>query len=116
MKGIFKSVFFSFLLSLILIFVLSIIISTTSVSENIIKPVTMGIVVVSLMMNGYVLSKNKKQKGILYGAILGIIYMVMLYIISSFSNFNFSLNINSIIMIILGILSGAIGGILGVNF
>lgn len=116
MKDVFKGIIFSILLSLILIFILSIIISTTSVNENIIKPVTMGIVVLSLMINGFIISKKKKEKGILYGSILGIIYMSILYLTSSFANFDFSININSMIIIVLGILGGAIGGILGVNF
>ena len=60
--------------------------------------------------------KSKKEKGIIFGSLLGAVYMLILYIISSFLNFDFSLNINSLVMIILGILGGAIGGIIGVNF
>lgn len=116
MKEIIRELILSILLSLILIFILSILLCQTSINESIIKPATIAIVVISLMLGGFRISKSKKQKGILYGSILGIIYMFILYLISSFANFEFYLGINSIIMIILGIIGGAVGGILGVNF
>lgn len=116
MKEIIREVIISILLSLILIFLLSVLLCQTAVSENIIKPATIAIVIISLMIGAFRISKSKKQKGILYGGILGIIYMLILYLISSFANFEFYLGINSIIMIILGIIGGAVGGILGVNF
>lgn len=116
MKKFIKELILSILLTLILIFILSVIVSQTSVSEKIIMPSVIGIVTFSLLIGGFRNSKDKKEKGIIYGGLLGIIYMIILYLISSFSNFDFTLNLNSIIMIILGILGGAIGGILGVNF
>ena len=56
-----------------------------------------------------------KKNGIVYGGIIGIIYIIGLYIISSIVTTGFSLNMYSIIMIILSILAGMIGGIVGVN-
>ena len=41
--------------------------------------------------------------------------MIILYLISSIANSNFSLNTESIVMILTGIVSGAIGGIFGAN-
>jgi len=116
MKEIIRELILSILLSLILIFILSILLFKTSISEEIIKPATMGIVIISLMIGAFRISKAKKQKGILYGSLLGIIYMFILYLVSSFANFEFYLGIDSIIMIILGIIGGAVGGIIGVNF
>lgn len=116
MKNFIKEIIFSLLLSIILIFILSIVISQTSISEKIIMPVTIGIATFSILLGGFRLSRIKKEKGIIYGGLLGIVYMLFIYLISSFANFNFSLNLSSIIMILLGIIGGSIGGILGVNF
>ena len=116
MKGFIKEVIFSILCSLLLILLLSILLSTTKLNENLINPITMGIVASSLFLGGFRISKSKKEKGIIFGSLLGAVYMLILYIISSFLNFDFSLNINSLVMIILGILGGARGGIIGVNF
>ena len=116
MKYFLREIVISILISIILIFILSIIVSETSIQENVIIPSTIAITAFSLIIGGFRLSRTKKEKGILYGSILGATYMIILYIVSSFMNFEFNLSINSIIMIILGILGGAIGGILGVNF
>ena len=69
----------------------------------------------SILMGSFLVAKRVEQKGIVYGSVLGLIYMLILYLISSILNFDFSLNGNAIIMIVFGIIGGAIGGILGVN-
>jgi len=51
----------------------------------------------------------------LNGALVGIIYMVFIYILSSIFVSGFSFNLQSIIMILVGVLTGTIGGIIGVN-
>lgn len=116
MKVFLREIILSIFLSLLLIFILSIILVSTKLNENLINPITIGIVSFSLFFGGFRISKSKKEKGIVYGAILGIAYMLILYIISSILNHDFSININSFAMMILGILGGAIGGIIGVNF
>lgn len=116
MKLFIRETIFSIILTIILIFIISLLMAFTSLSENFIIPLTIGAVCLSLLICAYRIAKNKKEKGILYGVGLGTLYMVILYIISIFINFEFSLSTNSLIMIFLGILGGAIGGILGVNF
>ena len=49
------------------------------------------------------------------GGIIGFIYVLIIYILSSLLGNSFTLNIYSIIMVISGIVAGAIGGIVGVN-
>ena len=48
------------------------------------------------------------------GAISGILYMLIIYAISSIEN-GFLLNTTSLIMVTISIVMGAIGGIVGVN-
>ena len=47
--------------------------------------------------------------------IVGGIYIFILYMISSILSAQFSLNMYSIFMMVIGIIAGAIGGIVGVN-
>ena len=47
--------------------------------------------------------------------LVGLIYITLIYLLSSIITGNFLLNINSIIMIIVSVLTGAVGGIIGVN-
>ena len=116
MKVFIREYIISILLTILLIFILSVLISNTSMPEKIIKPATIGISSLSLMIGAFRISKSKKENGILNGCILGIVYMLTLYIMSGFLSLQFTLTISSIIMISIGILGGAIGGIIGVNF
>ena len=74
-----------------------------------------GISAFAISLGGFITSKKLEMKGILCGAMQGILYMVLLYLISSIASGNFSLKIEGIIMIIVGIVSGSVGGILGAN-
>lgn len=58
---------------------------------------------------------NIKKNGILNGGVIGGTYILILYIISSLLNWNFGLNMQSVIMILVGIIFGILGGIIGVN-
>ena len=115
MKIFFRETIMSFALSILLIFMLAVIISKTTISEAIIIPGIVTISSISIMIGTIRVSKAKKQRGIINGAILGGIYMFCMYIVSSVLLKDFSLNIKSFIMIASGILTGILGGIIGVN-
>ncbi len=110
-----KSLILSILLTFIALLLLSAVLNFTDVSENIISPSIIVISSVCIMIGSFIVSKKIKEKGILNGAILGILYMFVLYIISSIANGSFALNVSSLAMIGIGIIAGIFGGILGVN-
>ncbi len=112
---IFKGVFFAMILSLIMILVLSIVLSFSNIKENVIMPTVIFISAISILVGGFLVAKKIDKNGMIYGSVLGLIYMLILYFISSIMNFDFSLNFNAIMMMAFGIIGGAIGGILGVN-
>ena len=67
-------------------------------------------------MIGTILSMRKTSKnGLINGGIIGGIYVVLLYIISSSLNTGFTLNAYTIWMLVAGVVSGVIGGIIAVN-
>ena len=111
----FKGMCISMIVSIVMIFVLSILLSFSDIKESVIMPTVIFISAFSILMGSFLVAKRVEQKGIVYGSVLGLIYMLILYLISSILNFDFSLNGNAIIMIVFGIIGGAIGGILGVN-
>ncbi len=110
-----KGICFSMCATLIMILVLSMVLSFTNVKENVIMPTVIFISSFSILMGGFLVAKKVSEKGIIYGSVLGFCYMLLLYLISSIMNFNFSLNANAIMMIVFGVIGGAIGGVLGVN-
>ena len=110
-----KGIILSMILTIIMILILSIILSVSNIKESVIMPSTIFISSFSILIGGFFISKKVDKNGIVYGSGLGLIYMLVIYLISSIMNFDFSLNFNAIIMIVFGVLGGAIGGILGIN-
>jgi putative membrane protein (TIGR04086 family) len=80
-----------------------------------IPAVILVITTISVFTGSIIASKNIKKNGLINGAALGIIYILILYLVSSIFITGFSLNIKSLIMLALSIGAGIIGGIVGVN-
>ena len=114
-KNIFKGVIISIILTVILLLILSAVLTYTSVSENIIKPAVITITAMSILIGSSISNIKIKKRGILNGAIVGGIYLISIYILSSIVNSNFCFNIESIITILIGMGFGILGGIIGVN-
>lgn len=102
-------------ITLITLLGLALLLSYTNISENIIIPVIIIITAISIMIGSIFSSIKIKKQGIMNGAIVGSIYIVTIYLLSSIFHQDFSISINTIIMITAGILAGATGGIVGVN-
>lgn len=112
---ILKSVGIAILLTIIMILVLSIVLSFSTIKESVIMPTVIFISAFSILISSFFAAKRIDSRGIIYGSIIGLVYMLILYIISSILSFNFSLNGNAVVMVSFGVIGGAIGGILGVN-
>lgn len=110
-KGLIISLIFTFL-SLI---ILSAILTYTSISENIGNSAIIVINSISILIGSGVTTRKQRSKGILKGGLCGLVYIGIIYLLSSLISLDFSLNTSSIIMIITSIISGMIGGIIGVN-
>lgn len=113
--NIFKGIVISFILTLILLFLFSIVLTYTNIDENTIAPVIIIITVISILIGSSISTTKIKKNGIVNGGIIGLVYILTLYLISSIVETGFSLNTYSIIMMILSIMAGMIGGIVGVN-
>ena len=99
----------------VLLFICAIILTYTNISESIIPTVIIVITIISILLGSSISTIKIKKNGIVNGGIIGLTYILMLYFISSIVHTGFSLNIYSIVMIILSILAGMVGGIVGVN-
>ena len=105
----------SIIITLIGLLIYSIILSYTSVAETT-MPVTIIIIsAISILIGSTLSTSNIKKNGIINGMFVGLIYIAIIYLLSSIVTGNFLLNITSIIMIITSVLTGALGGIIGVN-
>ena len=112
---ILKGLFISFCITLIGILIFSIVLTYSNISETTVPIVIIAISFVSILIGSTISTRKISKNGMVNGGIIGGIYIIMIYSISSIISGNFALNMYSIIMIILGILAGLIGGILGIN-
>lgn len=114
-KILFKDLVLSILITLLLLLILSMVLSLTNVSESIMSGAIIFISSFSILIGAFLASKKIKEKGIIFGSILGLAYMITLYIISSVLNSDFSLSLSVLYMFLGGLIGGSLGGILGVN-
>lgn len=110
-----KGSLFAIITSTIFLIVFAVLLTYTNLSETSITPVVLAVVGISILIGSYFSTRKIQQNGILNGAIVGIVYMLILYIISSMIFMDFSLKLSSLIMIGCGMIAGIIGGIIGVN-
>ncbi|MBR6504699.1 MAG: TIGR04086 family membrane protein [Clostridia bacterium] len=110
-----KSIIFSVVFTLILLFAYSILLSYSSISETTIPIAIIAISSISILTFSIICMLKIKNNGIINGGIIGLFYMLIIYLLSSIVQTGFGLNLNSIIMIISGVICGMLGGIIGVN-
>lgn len=110
-----KGSLISIVASIIGIILFSIILTYTKVPESAINTVTIIITAISILLGSELTTRNLKKNGIINGVLVGIVYMIIIYLLSSIITKNFRFNTSAIIMIGAGILAGGIGGIIGVN-
>lgn len=106
----------AFIITLIGLLAVSIILTYTNVSESIITVSVIIISALSIFVGSIISAININKNGILNGSIVGAIYMITIYLLSSIFISGFGLNMQAVIMIVISILAGMIGGIIGVNF
>ena len=110
-----KGIGISLLITVIALIIFSIILIYTNIEENVINPVIMIITAISILIGSSIENTKLKKNGLINGGMIGGCYILIIYLISSILNWKFSLNVNSIIMIVAAIIFGILGGIIGVN-
>lgn len=106
---------FAVVLTLMLLLIYSAFLTYTKLNESTMPVFVIGITAISILIGSLMSSVNIRKNGIVNGALVGLIYIVVIYLLSSIATKTFSLNMYSIIMIIISTVAGAIGGIIGVN-
>lgn len=112
---IIKGSIFSIIISLILLLIFVILLCYTNLSENSIKPTILVITGVGILIGSMISAKKIRKNGLINGGMVGAVYIIILYMVSSLTITNFSITINSLTMLIVAIITGMIGGIIGIN-
>lgn len=105
----------AFVITVPSMFILAAILTFTDFPEKY-KTIAVLIATLSgLFVAGFKSGVNNEKNGMVKGALTGLAYMLILYLVSSIIFNDFMINQRSVIMILSGILVGAIGGIVGIN-
>ena len=113
--SIFTGLIVSVIISIFSFFILTVILANTSINENIIPVNIIIISCISILIGGFICSRKKSKNGIINGGLVGMIYIAIIYFLSSIILNGFELNIYSILMIVGVIFCGMFGGVIGVN-
>ena len=105
---IFKGSMFAIVITLILLFIYSLVLTFTNLSEKTINVYTIIITCISILIGSSISAKKIKKSGIINGGLVGLIYVLFIYVFSSILQTGFVLNISSMIITICGIVAGMI--------
>jgi putative membrane protein (TIGR04086 family) len=110
-----RGVILAYIVTLIIFLVFAVLITYTNFPESAIPTVVVVTTVLSIIIAGTRVARKARSKGWLNGAIAGLTYMIILYFISCLALTGFVFDKYVLYMLILGIFTGAFGGVIGIN-
>ena len=109
------SLLISFAITLVLLCVSAVIFAYTNIQDMYLQTFVFGIVFISNIIGSIIFAKKIKEKGILFGALYGLLFCMFLYLISIIAFNGFFVSKTLGIYFAVCIVSGIIGGVVGVN-
>lgn len=114
--GLVKGSIVALVSTLILILIFAVVLKFVELNDSFIMPINQVIKVVSIFLGVKVMLKNCKEKGLLRGVLLGLIYTLISYTAFSLLSKSFIFDLSVIIDIIFGSIIGGICGVIMVNY
>ena len=108
-KNIFKGVGISFISTIVFLIIFAIILTYTNIQENVVNPVIIVLTSISIFIGSSIGNMKIKKNGLINGGLIGGIYMIIIYLISSILNWEFGLDLQAIIFILIGVIFGVFG-------
>lgn len=105
----------SYLIALFLLFISSVIFTYTNINDNYLSTFVFVSVIISTMIGSLLMARKLKEKGILYGALFGLIYCAIIYLFTSIIYTGFFVSNTLWMYLGMSTLAGIVGGIIGVN-
>lgn len=115
-NAIFKSLAYSYLATLLAVLLYNVLLTFTSMSGNTITMAASFITTLASAYGGFYASVKIKEKGLIYGMLVGLLYITVMLLVVFLANDAFKFEMNMVYKMLLTVVSGGIGGILGVNF
>ena len=110
-----KSVLIAYIITFILTLIYAILLSYTNISESTIPTCMFVINIFSVFIASSIAVIKIKENGLKNGGLAGLMYIIIMYLLSSLTSVGFAVSGYAISTIIFNILLGMVGGIIGVN-
>ncbi|MBM7582304.1 putative membrane protein (TIGR04086 family) [Caldicoprobacter guelmensis] len=112
---ILKASLLAVIVTLLGFMVFAVVMKLANLQETIIPPVNQAIRIISIALGGALAARSSKTKGWLKGALTGLLYIVWALVISAVFGGKYAFDKVLLSDALLGIVVGAIGGIIGIN-
>ena len=110
-----KFLILSFLVALILLSLTGVIFAYTNINDSLINTFVFVIVAISNLIGSTLLTHKLKRRGLILGLLFGTIFFLIIYLASVILYTGFFINNEVLIYMLLCLVSGVVGGIIGVN-
>lgn len=84
-----KGIVIAYFITLLLLFIFSMLLTYTNISEVTTAPVILVITAISILVGSSIGSSKIRKNGLINGGVVGFLYIMFLYIISSFTRCRF---------------------------
>ena len=110
-----KGLFIAYIITVVLILIFSLLLTYTNLQENKIPLLNTIALIGSIALASIYVSIKIKEKGWIMGAIIGIVYYIILIALNFLFLKTLAMDIFSISKLILASVTGMIGGMIGIN-
>ena len=110
-----KGTFWALSFALLSILVFAFIIKYTSISSSAIQPINQVIKGLSILIGCFVFGKKIKTKGWLWGAVIGVLFTLLAFVVFSILDGSFNFNLNLLYDTVFGAIMGSLAGIIGIS-
>ena len=111
-KSIGKGVLCAVIVTLLFILGFALVVQLSGISSNAITPIMQVVKVVCIFVAVAIALKHAKSKGWLYGALVGMIYMVLTFLIFSLMDGKFTVGISALSDLLFQTLVGLVSGVI----
>ena len=110
-----KGTFWALSFALLAILIFAFVIKYTDISSNAIQPINQVIKALSILLGCFVFGKKIKTKGWLWGAVIGILFTILAFIVFSILDGSFVFSVSLLNDILFGAIMGAIAGVICIS-
>ncbi len=113
--GFLKGVLYACLFTVVIFLIAAVLLSYTSLPEEAVPVISTAVKIIGAFISGFVPAKRSGNRGILTGAASGFLYILFIWLIAALTSEGLHFGVNLLTMAAICTITGAVGGIFGVN-